>query len=74
MQCAHCQQDNSSYAKFCFECGTPVKRTNESSRQEVPYGELRSTLTESLEQQMVAGARNHLQADRSLGFCFEIRI
>jgi hypothetical protein len=23
---------------------------------------------------VVAGARNHLQADRSLGFCFEIRI
>ncbi len=24
--------------------------------------------------QVVAGARNHLQANRSLGFCFEIRI
>jgi hypothetical protein len=23
---------------------------------------------------LAAGARNHLQADRSLGFCFEIRI
>jgi len=23
---------------------------------------------------VAAGARNHLQADRSLGFCFEIRI
>ncbi len=52
MQCAHCQQDNPSYAKFCFECGAPVKRASDSTRQEVPYGELRSTLTESLEQQM----------------------
>jgi len=51
MQCPRCQQDNPSHAKFCLECGTPVRRTDASGSQKASYADLERDLTESLDQQ-----------------------
>jgi hypothetical protein len=51
MQCPQCQQDNPSHAKFCLECGIPVRRTDASGPPKASYADLERDLTESLEQQ-----------------------
>jgi two-component system, NtrC family, sensor kinase len=51
MQCPRCQQDNPSHAKFCLECGIPVRRTDASGPPKASYADLERDLTESLEQQ-----------------------
>jgi hypothetical protein len=55
MQCPQSQHENPSHAKFCLECGTPIKRTSGSDLQEASYGELSGALTEALEQQTTTG-------------------
>jgi signal transduction histidine kinase len=55
MQCPRCQQNNPFPAKFCLECCTPLRPTSGSHLQEASYGELRSALTEALEQQTATG-------------------
>ena len=55
MQCARCQQDNPSHAKFCLECGTPVKHVDGSAQPVLSYVDLRHALTEALEQQTATG-------------------
>jgi two-component system NtrC family sensor kinase len=58
MKCARCQQENQSFARFCLQCGTPLKSiafTPESDaavRGEVES--LRQALRESHEQQIAA--------------------
>jgi signal transduction histidine kinase len=47
MRCPRCQHENSSRAKFCEECGTPLGRSNESGS----YADLERALSEALEQQ-----------------------
>jgi hypothetical protein len=51
MQCPRCQQDNPSHAKFCLECGTPVRRTEARDSPKASYADLERDLTESLDQQ-----------------------
>jgi hypothetical protein len=62
MQCPRCQQDNSSHAKFCFECGTPVDGaasiqrsypdlSSEIDRLKGEIEGLRRSLGEAVEQQ-----------------------
>jgi hypothetical protein len=51
MQCPRCQQDNPSHAKFCLECGTPLRRTDASSAPRASYADVERDLTESLDQQ-----------------------
>ena len=51
MQCPGCQQDNPPYAKFCLECGTPVKGTHETGPPVTSYADLQHALSEALEQQ-----------------------
>jgi GAF domain-containing protein len=52
MKCARCHQDNPSHAKFCLECGTPADGVATSyAHLKDELERLRSSLTESLEQQ-----------------------
>jgi two-component system, NtrC family, sensor kinase len=51
MQCPRCQQDNPLHAKFCLECGTPLRRTDASGSPRASYADLERDLTESLDQQ-----------------------
>jgi GAF domain-containing protein len=60
MQCPRCQQDNPSHAKFCLECGTPVKRTDASDSPKASYADLERDLTESLDQQTATSEILHV--------------
>jgi hypothetical protein len=39
MKCPRCQQDNPPSAKFCLECGTPLKRSHDGGAQGESYTE-----------------------------------
>jgi len=51
MQCPRCQQDNPPPAKFCLECGTPLKSSNESGPPGASYELLQLALSEGLERE-----------------------
>ena len=58
MQCPRCQQENRPQAKFCEECGRPLRRTNASGSPGASHADLERevehlarALSESLEQQ-----------------------
>jgi GAF domain-containing protein len=51
LKCPRCQQDNPARAKFCLECGAPCQGAHEGGPSAEPYADLRSALTEALEQQ-----------------------
>jgi hypothetical protein len=51
MQCPRCQQDNPPPAKFCLECGTPLKSSNEVGRPGASYASLQLALSEALERE-----------------------
>ena len=52
MQCPRCQHESPSHAKFCLDCGTPLKRTRETSPPVAPYyTDLQHALRELQEQQ-----------------------
>jgi hypothetical protein len=40
MTCPRCQQDNPSHAKFCLECGAPLKAAGDSRQPAASYGDL----------------------------------
>jgi Double zinc ribbon len=60
MQCPRCQQGNPSHAKFCLECGTPVRRTEASDSPKASYADLERDLTESLDQQTATSEILHV--------------
>jgi GAF domain-containing protein/anti-sigma regulatory factor (Ser/Thr protein kinase) len=60
MQCPQCQQDNPSHAKFCLECGTPLRRTDASSPPRASYADVERDLTESLDQQTATSEILHV--------------
>ncbi len=47
MHCPRCQHENPSSQKYCGECGTPLRRSNESGS----HADLERALSEALEQQ-----------------------
>src|SRR5260370_41956700 len=47
MHCPRCQHENTSSKKYCGECGTPLRRSNESGS----HADLERALSEALEQQ-----------------------
>ncbi len=47
MHCPRCQHENPSSQKYCGECGTPLRRSNESGL----HADLERALSEALEQQ-----------------------
>src|SRR5262245_924827 len=51
MTCPRCKQDTPSHAKFCLECGVPLKGASGSGPSQAPYPELQRALTEALEKQ-----------------------
>ena len=51
MKCPRCQQESPSHARFCLECGTPIKRADESGPPDASYADLQRGLAEALEQQ-----------------------
>jgi GAF domain-containing protein len=58
MQCSRCQHENRPQAKFCEECGRPLRRTNASGSPGASHADLERevehlarALSESLEQQ-----------------------
>src|SRR5215470_364008 len=51
MKCPRCQQENPPQAKFCIECGAPLKAPHESGPQEASSADLQRALSESLDQQ-----------------------
>jgi GAF domain-containing protein len=53
MKCPRCQQENPAQAKFCLECATPFKPTQEPGAPTASYTDLQSALSEALEQQTV---------------------
>ena len=55
MQCPRCQHENPHHAKFCLECGTPFKVTDESGPPVASYADLQHALSEALEQQTATG-------------------
>jgi two-component system NtrC family sensor kinase len=60
MQCPRCQQDNPSHAKFCLECGTPLRRTDASGPPRASYADVERDLTESLGQQTATSEILHV--------------
>src|SRR5262245_34172753 len=50
MQCPRCRHENHCDAKFCNECGGPLKTIDPSSPPPPSYPEIAGTLTEALEQ------------------------
>ena len=40
MQCPRCQHDNRPQAKFCEECGRPLRRTNASGSPGASHADL----------------------------------
>jgi signal transduction histidine kinase len=51
MQCPQCQHQNPLRGKFCLECGTPLRHTNESGLPAASYPDLDRALSEALGQQ-----------------------
>src|SRR5215510_12192483 len=51
MKCPRCQHECPPHAKFCLECGAPVKSSTESASPGPSYAELQRALTEAAEQQ-----------------------
>jgi signal transduction histidine kinase len=51
MQCPRCQHQNPLHGKFCLECGTPLRHTNESGLPAASYPDLEHALSEALGQQ-----------------------
>jgi len=51
MQCPRCQHENRPDAKFCDECGTPLKHSSASTQPAPSYADVQSSLAESLTQQ-----------------------
>jgi GAF domain-containing protein len=51
MQCPQCQHQNPLRGKFCLECGTPLRHTNESGLPAASYPDLERALSEALGQQ-----------------------
>src|SRR5215831_10141290 len=51
MTCPRCQHENRAAAKFCEECGTPLRRPEGSAQPAPPYDHVQRSLTEALEQQ-----------------------
>jgi predicted amidophosphoribosyltransferase len=41
MKCPRCQQDNATAQKFCWECGTPLKRPPRDHRRTAAFGRVR---------------------------------
>ena len=55
MKCPRCQQDNPSHAKFCLQCGAPVRRSAGDDASEASYTELQRSLTEALARESATG-------------------
>jgi len=51
MQCLRCQHANPSHAKFCMECGTPLRLSDDSASPGASYADLEHALNAALEQQ-----------------------
>jgi len=51
MKCPRCQHDNPSRAKFCLECGTPIRTHIGRGPHSPSYAEVTNALSEALEQQ-----------------------
>jgi len=51
MKCSRCQQESPPKAKFCLECGTPFKRSDQAARPAGSGADLERALNEALEQQ-----------------------
>jgi PAS domain S-box-containing protein len=51
MQCPGCQHENPSHAKFCMECGTPLRLSDDSASPGTSYADLEHALNAALEQQ-----------------------
>src|SRR5215467_9953108 len=51
MTCPRCEHENRAAAKFCEECGTPLRRPEGSAHPALPYEDLQRSLTEAQEQQ-----------------------
>src|SRR5262249_56700095 len=51
MKCPRCQQENRPNAKFCDECGTPLKAVGTNEPPAPSYADVTSRLKEALEQQ-----------------------
>src|SRR5215510_10595492 len=51
MTCPRCQHENRAGARFCEECGTPLRRPEGSAQPAPPYEDLQRSLIEALEQQ-----------------------
>ena len=68
MQCPRCQQDNPPHAKFCLECATPLKSSNESGRPGASYSLLQLALSEARQREdasseilrVISSSRNDL--------------
>jgi hypothetical protein len=63
MQCPRCQHENSSRARFCEACGTPLAGPNQGGPPAASYADLQRevehltrALSESLEQHEPAGS------------------
>jgi hypothetical protein len=55
MKCPRCQQDNPPQAKFCLECGTPLRASTLGGPYAPSYAEVTSALSEILAQQTASG-------------------
>src|SRR5512145_560358 len=51
MQCPRCQQENPPRAKFCLNCGAPIKSRHESAPPAASPADLRRALSDALGQQ-----------------------
>src|SRR5215471_20472932 len=51
MTCPRCQHENRAAAKFCEECGTPLRRPEGSAQPAPSYADLQRVATEAQEQQ-----------------------
>src|SRR5260370_37270604 len=56
MQCPRCQQDNPPSHKYCRECGTPLRHTDETGSPRASYKDQERALSEALEQQTATSA------------------
>jgi hypothetical protein len=51
MKCPRCEQENPAGQKYCGECGTSLRRTDERGSLGVSSADLERALSEALEQQ-----------------------